>query len=301
MLILPIWHPRDDGKADLVIHGLRWSDMPVSVRQQWWRETDYSRKPPSPEFLERLPQLLAAAKREAENDKPEIAAAVAAARELLSQARKPPCESCLRPAAPCQRRCLRPLLLSNDPRVKARMTDALLLAIRELIQSAEREMKGDAAVTLSAQSIRVRCLECAPPLLTPFVERSVSPGGRSFGLSAASYDVRIDQDVIVPPHGFVLASTVERFSLPNDLAGTVRDKSSWARIGLAVQNTFLDPGWCGYLTFELSNHSDAEIRIARGEPIAQIVFELLDQPTEQPYRGKYQDQERGPQRARAER
>jgi dCTP deaminase len=151
---------------------------------------------------------------------------------------------------------------------------------------------------LSAQSIRARCLERTPPLLTPFVERSVSPGGRSFGLSSASYDVRIDQDVIVPPHGFVLASTIERFSMHNDLAGTVRNKSSWARLGLAVQNTHLDPGRCGYLTVELSNHSDAEIRIARGEPIAQIVFELLDRPTELAYNGKYQNQERGPQCAR---
>src|SRR5262245_7790124 len=103
---------------------------------------------------------------------------------------------------------------------------------------------------LSAQSIRQRCIG-QRPLLTPFVERGVSPNGRSFGLSSASYDVRIDQDVIVPPHGFLLASTVERFDMPDDLAGTVRDKSSWARIGLAVQNTFLDPGWPGYVTLEL--------------------------------------------------
>jgi dCTP deaminase len=149
---------------------------------------------------------------------------------------------------------------------------------------------------LSAQSIRARCLERTPLLLIPFVERSVNPGGRSFGLSSASYDVRIDQDAVVPPHGFVLASTIERFHMPNDLAGTVRDKSTWARVGLAVQNTHLDPGWCSYLTVELSSHSDTEIRIA----IAQIVFELLDRPTELPYRGKYFDQERGPQPARHE-
>jgi len=154
---------------------------------------------------------------------------------------------------------------------------------------------------LSAQSIRIRCLRWAPPLLAPFVERRVSPGGRSFGLSSASYDVRIDQDVIIPPHGFILASTIERFSMHADLAGTVRDKSTWARVGLAVQNTHLDPGWCGYLTIELSNHSDTEIRITRDEPIAQIVFELLDQPTELIYSGKYQNQERGPQAARQER
>jgi len=151
---------------------------------------------------------------------------------------------------------------------------------------------------LSAQSIRRRCVEGSPPLIDPFVERDVSPSGKSFGLSAASYDVRIDQDVIVPPHGFVLASTVERFHMHDDIAGTVRDKSSWARSGLAVQNTFIDPGWCGYLTVELSNHSDAEIKIERDEPIAQIVFELLDQPTELPYSSKYQNQERGPQSAR---
>jgi dCTP deaminase len=151
---------------------------------------------------------------------------------------------------------------------------------------------------LSAQSIRTRCLGWTPPLLVPFVERSISPGGRSFGLSSASYDVRVDQDVIVAPHGFMLASTGERFNMHADLAGTVHDKSSWARLGLAVQNTFLDPGWCGYLTVELSNHSGTEIRIARGEPIAQIVFKLLDRPTALAYSGKYQNQERGPQRAR---
>jgi dCTP deaminase len=154
---------------------------------------------------------------------------------------------------------------------------------------------------LSAQSIRIRCLSWTPPLLTPFVERCVSPGGRSFGLSAVSYDVCIDQDVLVSPRGFVLASTVERFNMHADLAGTVRDNSSWARVGLAVQNTHLDPGWCGYLTVELFNHSDTEIRTTRDEPIAQIVFELLDEPTDLLYSGKYQNQERGPQSARQER
>jgi dCTP deaminase len=154
---------------------------------------------------------------------------------------------------------------------------------------------------LSAQSIRRRCVEHDPPLIAPFTEQGVSPGGNSFGLGPASYDVRIDQEAIIPSHGFVLASTVERFNMPHDLIGTVRDKSSWARLGLAVQNTLLDPGWPGYLTLEISSNVDIEIRIARGEPIAQIVFELLDQPTELPYRGKYYNQERGPQPARHER
>jgi dCTP deaminase len=165
-------------------------------------------------------------------------------------------------------------------------------------------------VILSAQSIRRRCLEYTPPLIVPFCERTESPSGLTFGLGPASYDVRIDQDTIIPkpPHGAIRASTIECFNVHNDLAGLVKGKSTWARLGLSVFNTLIDPGWIptephklgNYLTLELANHSDVEIRIARGEPIAQIVFELLDQPTEQPYAGKYQNQERGPQPARYE-
>jgi hypothetical protein len=113
-MILPIWHPRDDGTADLVVHGLRWSDMPVPVRRQWWRETDYSREPPSQEFLRQLPELMAAAKLELEADKREIAADTAAARELLRQARQPRCEDCLRPPPGCGERCLRSMLAPAD-------------------------------------------------------------------------------------------------------------------------------------------------------------------------------------------
>jgi dCTP deaminase len=111
----------------------------------------------------------------------------------------------------------------------------------------------------SAQSIRQRCLEWQPPLITLFAERGVS-SGRSFGLSSASYDVRIDQDVVVRPHGFLLASTIERLHLHDDLVGTVRAKSSWARRGLSVFNKLLDPGWRGYVTLELANLSDLRWR-----------------------------------------
>lgn len=151
---------------------------------------------------------------------------------------------------------------------------------------------------LSAQSIRRRCLEHNPPLIDPFVERSMSPRGNSFGLGPASYDARLDKGIIVPPRDFRLGSTLERFPIPPDLLATVRDKSTWARIGLAVQNTLLDPGWPGYLTLEISHHSQTEVVIEAGEPIAQIVFEVLDEPTQLPYRGKYFDQGRGPQPAR---
>jgi dCTP deaminase len=150
---------------------------------------------------------------------------------------------------------------------------------------------------LSAQTIRKR------NLITPFFERMVHRG-KSFGLSAAGYDVRYDSGPpycgmidILPPGGFMLAATVEHFSMPSDVMGIVHDKSSWARKGLTVQNTVIEPGWRGYLTLELTNHSQINIGLHQGEPIAQIVFHLLDQPTEIPYDGKYQDQKPGPQPA----
>jgi hypothetical protein len=136
-----MWRDQPPPRKEPDILGVRWRELPIKFRQRCWKETDYGRRPVSETFKARLPQLIADAIREVENDKREIAADVAHARELVRQARQPPCESCLRPAAPCQRRCLRSLLLPNDPRVKARMTDVLLLAIRELIQAAEREIQ----------------------------------------------------------------------------------------------------------------------------------------------------------------
>lgn len=182
---------------------------------------------------------------------------------------------------------------------------------------------------LSAQSIRRLCTSSsptkallAPSMVSPFSERTVV-GGKTFGLSAAGYDVRIDfrevgyavrrmcrnrQDP--PPNwgpptlngDFLLAATWEHFSMPDDVMGIVHDKSSWARKGLTVQNTVIEPGWRGYLTLELTYQgpSDGEVIITHGDPIAQIVFHRLDEVTEQPYAGKYQDQEPGPQEAREE-
>jgi len=80
----------------------------------------------------------------------------------------------------------------------------------------------------------------------------------------------------------------------------VHDKSSWARKGLFVQNTIGEPVWRGFLTLELSNETKEWIYLDAGTPIAQVIFEQLDEPTIQPYKGKYQDQESGPQPARIE-
>ncbi len=120
----------------------------------------------------------------------------------------------------------------------------------------------------------------------------------TYGLSPAGYDIRIAQHVNLLAGGFQLASTVEDFIMPNNLLGVVHDKSSWARKGLAVQNTVIEPGWRGYLTLELTNHSIDQIDIDYLDPIAQIIFHLLDEDTEMPYSGKYQNQPPGPQPAK---
>jgi len=97
-------------------------------------------------------------------------------------------------------------------------------------------------------------------MISPFAERDVVRG-MSFGLSAASYDVRIAESVTVHPGEFRLASTMERFDIPDDILMVVHDKSTWARRGLGVFNTILDPGWHGYATLELVNHGPSPLTI----------------------------------------
>jgi dCTP deaminase len=103
------------------------------------------------------------------------------------------------------------------------------------------------------------------------------------------------------PGDFFLASSVERIKMPTNMIGFIKDKSSWAREGLCVQNTVLEPGWEGWITLELSFHRNHHsVTIESGDPIAQIIFQWLDKPTENPYTGKYQNQEGRPVEAIAE-
>ena len=131
-------------------------------------------------------------------------------------------------------------------------------------------------------------------ILTPFREK-YKVEGVSGGCSIASYDVALDQELVLGPMDFKLVSTEERFTMPLDVCGMVHDKSTWARVGIAVQNTFIDPGWCGYLTLEISNNTVESFIIPKGTPIAQIVFHMMAEPVEVGYSGKYQDQKQGPQ------
>lgn len=149
---------------------------------------------------------------------------------------------------------------------------------------------------LSAQSIRMRLCDS----IRPFSE-SKQALGMSYGLSHAGYDIRLGsfnlpalESVVLRPNEFILVSSLEWMSIPNDIIGRVHDKSTLARHGLALQNTILEPGWFGHITLEISNHSAGPYWLRKGQPIAQVIFELLDQPTERPYKGKYQDQPNEP-------
>ncbi len=133
-------------------------------------------------------------------------------------------------------------------------------------------------------------------IFTPYNPRTLIRG-MSYGKSHAGYDIRLDQDITLAPKQFALGSSMEYFDIPHDCLALVCDKSSHARRGLSLFNTVAEPGWRGYLTLELFNASDDPICLTAGDPIAQVIFLALDHPTDQPYRGKYQDQPRGPQEA----
>ena len=113
--------------------------------------------------------------------------------------------------------------------------------------------------------------------------------GVTFGMSEAGYDLRIKQTVWLHPfRRFALASTVERFTMPRDLVGIVHDKSTWARRGLSVFNTVIEPGWDGFLTIELVYHGLRPLRIPAGAGIAQVIFHQTTNAAQ--YAGRYQNQ-----------
>ena len=114
--------------------------------------------------------------------------------------------------------------------------------------------------------------------------------------------VKPDEPFILHPGEFVLGSTLERVSIPNDLVARLEGKSSLGRLGLLIHSTagYVDPGWNGYLTLELSNVANLPITLYPGMRIGQISFFQLTSPAETPYGSagnKYQGQ-RGPTASR---
>ena len=109
---------------------------------------------------------------------------------------------------------------------------------------------------------------------------------------------------ILHPGEFVLGSTQERVRLPDDMVARLEGKSSLGRLGLLIHSTagYVDPGWDGYLTLELSNVANLPITIYPGMKIGQISFFQLSTAAERPYgssgtMSKYQGQ-RGPTASR---
>ena len=105
---------------------------------------------------------------------------------------------------------------------------------------------------------------------------------------------------ILHPGEFVLGSTLERIRLPDDLVARLEGKSSLGRLGLLIHSTagFIDPGWDGHVTLELSNVANLPITIYHAMKIGQVSFVQLSEPAEAPYGtegigSKYQGQ-RGP-------
>lgn len=145
----------------------------------------------------------------------------------------------------------------------------------------------------------------AAPIRVMAESKVDGPGGTSWGLGEAGYDIRIKQDIQFKAHerfgrlvsvdgeifeqgNFALASAIDEFCMPTNLVGIVHDKSTWARKGLSVFNTVIEPGWHGFLTLELVYHGNTELFIPAGAGIAQVIFHQTSEPRQ--YSGKYQHQ-----------
>ena len=99
--------------------------------------------------------------------------------------------------------------------------------------------------------------------------------------------------VVIPPNSFALAETVERFEIPRDTLVICVGKSTYARCGLIVNVTPLEPEWRGKVTLEISNTTPLPAKVYANEGIAQMIFLKADRVCETSYadkRGKYQDQ-----------
>lgn len=151
----------------------------------------------------------------------------------------------------------------------------------------------------------------ANPPIKDMESTKINRHGVSSGLGEAGYDIRIKQNVrfsrqdgqmgvlchenlayiqyAMNERGrFTLASAMEEFHMPDDLVGIVHDKSTWARKGLSVFNTVIEPGWKGFLTLELVYHGQDDLFIPAGAGIAQVVFHATSNRAY--YAGKYMHQ-----------
>ena len=118
-------------------------------------------------------------------------------------------------------------------------------------------------------------------------------------------EVDPDQPFILHPGEFVLGATYEQVTLPDDIAARLEGKSSLGRLGLLTHSTagFIDPGFSGHVTLELSNMATLPVKLWPGMKIGQLCFFQLSSPAEKPYgsadyKSRYQGQ-RGPTASRS--
>jgi len=152
-----------------------------------------------------------------------------------------------------------------------------------------------------------RLLKAAP--IKNMLSEKVRHNGVSHGLAEAGYDIRIAETIVFDAthspfvtvndettgRRFTIASAMEEFDMPANLVAYVKDKSTWARQGLSVFNTVIEPNWKGFLTLELVYHNDGILKIPAGTGIAQVLFASLYENAY--YAGKYQNQSKGAQKA----
>ena len=159
-------------------------------------------------------------------------------------------------------------------------------------------------------------------MIVPFENKQVRDGKISFGVSSYGYDARVSnefkiftnvnseivdpknfkptnfvtkesEECIIPPNSFVLARTVEYFKIPSDVLVICLGKSTYARCGIIVNVTPLEPGWEGHVTLEFSNTTPLPAKIYSNEGLCQVLFFESDEQCEKSYldkKGKYQNQ-----------
>ena len=159
-------------------------------------------------------------------------------------------------------------------------------------------------------------------MIKPFVSKQIRKGKISFGLSSYGYDARVSnefkiftnvnsgivdpkifkkesfvtkkgKECIIPPNSFALARTIEYFKIPENVMVICLGKSTYARCGIIVNVTPLEPGWEGHVTLEFSNTTPLPAKIYANEGVAQFVFLKGNEKPEVSYakrKGKYMKQ-----------
>ncbi len=173
---------------------------------------------------------------------------------------------------------------------------------------------------MSDRWIRQKCLESN--MIEPFIDGQRKHGTISYGLSSYGYDARVSDEFkiftdvdsvivdpknfstksfvdrktdvcIIPPNSFALATTIEYFRIPEDVVVICLGKSTYARCGIIVNVTPLEPGWEGHVTLEFSNTTPLPAKVYANEGACQFLFLEGNEPCEVSYAaraGKYMGQ-----------